>query len=110
MKSQSEQKATEAAELSKRILNYDHILLLDVKGKEYDTQGFSTLLGAKMNQGIKNLCFVIGGPYGFDPSLTKEHPGISLSRLTFSHQLVRLVFMEQLYRAVNLLRGGSYHH
>lgn len=87
------------------------IILLDDKGKEYTSVDFARFLEKKMISGQKDLVFVIGGPYGFsDEVMAVASAKLSLSRLTFSHQLVRLVFMEQLYRAMTIIKGEPYHH
>ena len=89
----------------------DHLILLDEKGKEVTSPGFANYLQQNMNNGIKRLIFVVGGPYGFSSELIKRSNGmISLSKLTFSHQMVRLFFVEQLYRAMTILKNEPYHH
>lgn len=90
---------------------YERVFLLDEKGKEISTIEFSDFLQKQLNIGGKNMCFVIGGSYGFNPE-TKENVDalISLSKLTFPHQLVRVVFLEQLYRAFTILNNEKYHH
>jgi 23S rRNA (pseudouridine1915-N3)-methyltransferase len=85
--------------------------LLDENGKEYDSVGFSSFMQQQMNAGIKNIFFVVGGPYGFSDDVYKRANGkISLSKMTFSHQMVRLFFVEQLYRAMTILKKEPYHH
>jgi 23S rRNA (pseudouridine1915-N3)-methyltransferase len=85
--------------------------LLDENGKNFSSVGFSEELQKKMNSGIKTLVFVIGGPYGFSQEVYGKAQGkISLSAMTFSHQMVRLFFIEQLYRAFTILRNEPYHH
>lgn len=87
------------------------VVLLDVKGKTATSEEFSNFINSRMLSGIKNLCFVIGGAYGFSNELyARSQFKISLSQMTFSHQLVRLIFMEQLYRAMTILKGEPYHH
>lgn len=89
----------------------DHPVLLDVAGKPLSSEGFSVYLQQIMNKGTRNLGFVIGGPYGFSEEVYRAVPdSISMSSMTFSHQLVRLVFLEQLYRAFTIIRGEPYHH
>ena len=89
----------------------DMAVLLDVSGKQLDSIGFSVFLQKALNRGIRNLSFVIGGPYGFSDELYQAVPDrVSLSKMTFSHQLIRLVFLEQLYRAFTIIRGEPYHH
>jgi 23S rRNA (pseudouridine1915-N3)-methyltransferase len=89
----------------------DVMVLLDENGGQYSSEGFADLLQKKMNAGVRNLIFVVGGPYGFAPSVyatCKER--ISLSRMTFSHQMVRVFVVEQFYRAMTILNNEPYHH
>jgi len=89
----------------------DVMVLLDENGEQYSSEGFAGFMQKKMNAGVRNLIFVVGGPYGFDASVyaaVKEK--ISLSRMTFSHQMVRMFFVEQIYRAMTILSGEPYHH
>jgi 23S rRNA (pseudouridine1915-N3)-methyltransferase len=89
----------------------DQLVLLDENGKSFSSVGFSEELQKKMNSGIKTLVFVIGGPYGFSEAVYAKAQGkISLSAMTFSHQMVRLFFIEQLYRGFTILRNEPYHH
>lgn len=100
----------EAALLLKRLKATDHVVLLDERGQQFDSIAFAEHLNALEGR-VNHLIFVIGGPYGFSEEMYhKAHAKISLSRLTFSHQLVRLIFMEQLYRAFTILKGEPYHH
>ncbi len=109
--SETEQKKREAALILKQIPQAAILILLDEKGKQYSSLEFSTLLQKRMNSGIKELVFVIGGPYGFTDILYEKcHQKISLSKMTFSHQMVRLFVVEQLYRAFTILRNEPYHH
>ncbi len=109
--SENQQKELEGQEILKRISPSDALVLLDEKGKTYTSVGFSEFLQKKMNSGLKNLVFVIGGPYGFSESVYGKAQGkVSLSSMTFSHQMVRLFFTEQLYRAYTILRNEPYHH
>mgnify|MGYP006292794763 FL=1 len=104
-------KEKEAELLTKHILKADCIVLLDEKGKEMSSSEFSEFLQKKMNTGIRELIFVVGGAWGFHESVKKTaHHKISLSRLTFSHQMVRLFFVEQLYRAFTIIKGEAYHN
>ena len=81
------------------------------KGTSYGSVEFSKYLQKKMNSGIKRLVFIVGGPYGFDSSIyDKYQDKLSLSKMTFSHQMVRLFFCEQLYRAMTILKNEPYHH
>jgi len=109
--SQTEQNAKEAVMISNKFLPGDIIVLLDEHGKEMKSTEFASFLNKQFLSGSKNLVFVVGGPFGFDPSLKKQASSIlSLSRMTFSHQMVRLFFAEQLYRGLTIIRGESYHH
>jgi len=87
------------------------VYLLDEKGEELSSQELAGFLEKKMVAGCRDLFFVIGGPYGFSEKITGKSSGqLSLSKLTFSHQMVRLLFAEQLYRALSIVRGDPYHH
>ena len=89
----------------------DELILLDEHGTEFTSVGFSEYLQKKMNAGGKRLVFLIGGPYGFSPNVYKRANGkVSLSKMTFSHQMIRLIFVEQIYRAFTILKGEPYHH
>lgn len=104
-------KFNEGEKLLKVIPTDAIVVLLDVKGKTATSEEFSNFINSRMLSGIKNLCFVIGGAYGFSNELyARSQFKISLSQMTFSHQLVRLIFMEQLYRAMTILKGEPYHH
>jgi len=109
--SEKQQKQAEGSIIQKRITKSDTLILLDEKGKSYNSVLFSQFLQKKMNSGLKTLVFVIGGPYGFSEEIYSRAQGkISLSAMTFSHQMVRLFFIEQLYRAFTILRNEPYHH
>ncbi|WP_432411388.1 23S rRNA (pseudouridine(1915)-N(3))-methyltransferase RlmH [Rasiella sp. SM2506] len=109
--SEDQQKQLEGAEILKRTTSSDHLIVLDEKGKEFTSEKFATFLQKKMNSGLKNLVFVIGGPYGFSPEIYERAQGkVSLSQMTFSHQMVRLFMVEQLYRGFTILRNEPYHH
>ena len=87
------------------------MILLDENGKQLDSVGFSQYLQKHMNSGIKQLVFVIGGPYGFSPEVYQKAKGkLSLSKMTFSHQMIRLFVIEQLYRGFTILKNEPYHH
>jgi 23S rRNA (pseudouridine1915-N3)-methyltransferase len=89
----------------------DQLILLDENGSTFSSVAFSDYLQKKMNAGIKTLVFVIGGPYGFSEVVYKKAQGkISLSEMTFSHQMVRLFVIEQLYRGFTILKNEPYHH
>jgi 23S rRNA (pseudouridine1915-N3)-methyltransferase len=105
------QKQKEGELILKKLNNTDVLILLDENGKAFDSVGFSNYLQKHMNSGIKQLVFVIGGPYGFSDEIYKKANGkISLSKMTFSHQMIRLFFIEQLYRGFTILRNEPYHH
>ena len=87
------------------------LILLDENGKTFNSVGFSKFLQKKFNQGGKSIVFVVGGAYGFSEEMYARANGkISLSEMTFSHQMVRLFFIEQIYRALTILKGEPYHH
>lgn len=89
----------------------DCVILLDEHGKEYSSAEFASFLQSKMNAGVRNLMFVAGGPFGFAPEAYQAAQGkISISKMTFSHQMIRLLFTEQLYRALTILKGEPYHN
>ena len=109
--SETLQKQAEGEAILKRLQHADTLILLDENGKQFSSVGFSQFLQKKMNSGLKNLVFVIGGPYGFSEEIYERANGkISLSKMTFSHQMVRLFFIEQLYRGFTILRNEPYHH
>ena len=109
--SENEQKQKESELILSKIKNTDVLVLLDENGKQMSSVDFSDYLQKQMNSGIKTLAFVIGGPYGFSKEVYhKAVSKISLSKMTFSHQMVRLFFVEQLYRGFTILRNEPYHH
>ncbi len=109
--SQTEQKKREGSLINSMVNPSDVLVLLDERGKQYDSKDFSLVLQKRMNSGIKNLIFVIGGPYGFDKAVyARANQELSLSKMTFSHQMIRLFFVEQLYRGFTILRNEPYHH
>lgn len=109
--SEDQQKTKEAELISKNLSNTDYIVLLDENGQELSSMQFSGFINKKMLSSVQNLVFVVGGPYGFDNSLlTTASEKLSLSKMTFSHQMVRLFFAEQVYRAFTILKGEPYHH
>ncbi len=109
--SESQQKEKEGELILSKIGSTDQLILLDENGKNYSSIDFAGELQKKMNSGIKTLVFVIGGPYGFSSEVYEKAQGkISLSSMTFSHQMVRLFFIEQLYRAFTILKNEPYHH
>lgn len=104
-------KELEGREILSKIQQGDSILLLDEHGKMYSSVQFSQFLQQKFNSGGKAIAFVVGGAYGFSEELYFAASGkISLSSMTFSHQMVRMIFFEQLYRAMTILKGEPYHH
>lgn len=108
---ESQQKSKEAELIAKQISSSDVVLLLDEKGKKHSSVSFAQYLNKQMIGSVQHLVFIIGGPYGFDESIYKRSNGsISLSDMTFSHQMVRLFFVEQLYRAFTILKNEPYHH
>ena len=109
--SKEQQKAKEGELILGNVASSHHLILLDERGKEFTSVAFADELQKKMNAGIKQLTFVIGGPYGFSKEVYDRANGkLSLSKLTFSHQMIRLFFVEQLYRAFTILRNEPYHH
>lgn len=108
---EAQQKTKEAELILKQINNPDLVVLLDEKGKKHTSVSFSNYLNKQMIGSVQHLIFIIGGPYGFDESIYKRaNSSLSLSDMTFSHQMVRLFFVEQLYRAFSILKGEPYHH
>ncbi len=108
---ETRKKQLEGHEILKRITQADTLILLDENGKSYSSVSFSDYLQKKMNSGLKNLVFVIGGPYGFSEEVYDRAIGkIALSKMTFSHQMLRLFFIEQLYRGFTILQNEPYHH
>lgn len=104
-------KQEEGKLILKKVQSADTLFLLDENGKEIDSPEFSNFLQKQMNSGTRNLLFVVGGAYGFSEEVYQRSSGkISLSRMTFSHQMVRAFFFEQLYRAFTIQRGEPYHH
>ena len=109
--SEVQQKEKEGALILSKLQNTDDLVLLDDKGKHFTSIEFSQYLQKKMNSGIKQLVLVIGGPYGFSDSVYKKAIAkISLSKMTFSHQMIRLFTIEQIYRAFTILKNEPYHH
>ncbi|MDD3687216.1 MAG: 23S rRNA (pseudouridine(1915)-N(3))-methyltransferase RlmH [Bacteroidales bacterium] len=105
------QKKLEGEKILEGITVSDVVVLLDENGKEYSSREFAGFISKQMNASVKNLIFVVGGPYGFSDDVYKRaNYKISLSRMTFSHQLIRLIFAEQLYRAFAIINNEPYHH
>ena len=109
--SESQQKEKEGELILAKTQKSDILILLDENGKQYTSIEFSKYLQKYMNSGIKTLIFVIGGPYGFSNLVQQRANGkLGLSKMTFSHQMVRLFFIEQLYRGFTILKNEPYHH
>ena len=109
--SNEQQKEKEGELILKAIQPSDVVVLLDEKGKEFRSVEFAAWMRNKLNTVNRRLVFVIGGPYGFSADVyAAASERLSLSKMTFSHQMIRLIFVEQLYRAMNILSGGPYHH
>jgi len=109
--SEVQQKEKEGELILSKLQNTDQLVLLDDKGNAYSSIQFSQYLQKKMNSGIKQLVIVIGGPYGFSEAVYKKSSGkVSLSKMTFSHQMIRLFVVEQLYRGFTILKNEPYHH
>lgn len=109
--SEAEQKRLEGEQILKLISDADHLMLLDEHGAELRSIEFADMLQRRMSAGTKRLVFVIGGPYGFsDAVYQRANSKLSLSKMTFSHQIVRAIFTEQLYRAFTILKNEPYHH
>ena len=105
------QKEEEGKLILSKITPTDRLMLLDENGKEMNSVGFSSFLQKQMNSGIKQLVLVIGGPYGFSEAVYQKASGtLALSKMTFSHQMVRLFVIEQLYRGFTILKNEPYHH
>ncbi|WP_026969356.1 23S rRNA (pseudouridine(1915)-N(3))-methyltransferase RlmH [Algoriphagus terrigena] len=105
------QKEKEGELIMKNVIASDDLILLDERGKSYSSMEFSEYLQKKMNAGLKQLIFVIGGPYGFsDEVYARANGKLSISKMTFSHQMIRPFFIEQLYRGFTILRNEPYHH
>ncbi|MGV6844494.1 MAG: 23S rRNA (pseudouridine(1915)-N(3))-methyltransferase RlmH [Lutibacter sp.] len=106
-----QQKVKEGQLILNRLSPSDTLILFDEKGKEFRSIELANFVQKKMNQGLKQLVFVIGGPYGFSKEVyQKASEKVSLSKLTFSHQMIRLLITEQLYRAFTILKNEPYHH
>ena len=109
--SEDAQKQQEGRSIIAALQPGDIVTLLNERGKELTSREFSLMIERRMVQGIKRLVFVIGGPYGFSNEVYERADSkLSLSRMTFTHEMVRLFFMEQIYRAMTIMRGEPYHH
>lgn len=106
-----QQKEREGELLRKQLREGDFVVLLDEGGREFRSMEFASYLEKKQSLVARRLVFIVGGPYGFSPDIYKlAREKVSLSKMTFSHQMVRLFFVEQIYRAMTILRGEPYHH
>ena len=104
-------KKLEGDEIMAKLPVGEELILLDEKGKHYSSLQFSDFLQKKFNQGGKGITFVVGGAYGFSDAVYERATGkMSLSTMTFSHQMIRMIFFEQVYRAFTILKGEPYHH
>ena len=109
--STEQQKEKEGELILKSLQSGDYIVLLDEKGKEFRSVEFASWMERKLSNAGRRLVFIIGGPYGFSEKIYQiANEKLSLSKMTFSHQMIRLIFVEQLYRAMTILNGGPYHH
>ena len=109
--SELQQKNKEGSLILSTLQPQEELWLMDEKGREMSSRSFSKYLQKKMNSGIKSLIFVIGGPYGFSEEVYARASGkISMSKMTFSHQMIRVFAVEQLYRAFTILKNEPYHH
>lgn len=108
---QEKQKQLEGEQLLKQFSAGDYVVLLDEKGAEYRSREFASWLEKRMASGTRKLWFVIGGPYGFSEEVyARADDRLSLSKMTFSHQIIRAIFTEQLYRAFTIINNEPYHH
>ncbi|NGM73804.1 23S rRNA (pseudouridine(1915)-N(3))-methyltransferase RlmH [Sphingobacterium sp. SGL-16] len=109
--SEAQQKEKEAELFYKNIQSGDFVVLLDERGKEFRSIEFSSFIEKKMVASVQHMVFLIGGPYGFAEEIKQRaNSFVSLSKMTFSHQMVRLFFVEQIYRAFTIMKGEPYHH
>lgn len=109
--SKSQIKELEGKEIMSKISSVEQVILLDESGKKFSSVEFSKFIQQKFNQGGKTVVFVVGGAFGFSEEVYQRATDkISLSSMTFSHQMIRMIFFEQLYRAMTILRGEPYHH
>ncbi|MCM1490529.1 MAG: 23S rRNA (pseudouridine(1915)-N(3))-methyltransferase RlmH [Muribaculum sp.] len=109
--SESQQKIAEGSVILGELSTSDRVVLLDERGEMLTSRGFSEFLQKGMASGKKRMVFVVGGPYGFSPEVyARADAKLSFSRMTFSHEMIRLFFTEQVYRAMTILKGEPYHH
>ncbi len=108
---EAKQKDAEGKAILAALQQGDNVILLDERGRQKTSREFSEMIVEKMNRGLRRLVFVIGGPYGFSADVyARADSQLSLSRMTFTHEMVRLFFTEQVYRAMTIIRGEPYHH
>ena len=108
---QNQQKTLEGEQILRQLQDSDYVVLLDEHGQELRSIEFATWMSKKQQAVSRRLVFIIGGPYGFSPAIyQRANEKLSLSKMTFSHQMVRMIFIEQLYRAFTILKGEHYHH
>ncbi|WP_373056452.1 23S rRNA (pseudouridine(1915)-N(3))-methyltransferase RlmH [Zunongwangia sp. H14] len=108
---ENQQKIKEGDAILAKLQHSDFVILLDENGKQFSSEAFSEYIQKRLNSGLKQLIFIVGGPFGFSEVVYKRADAkISLSKMTFSHQMVRLFFTEQLYRAFTILKNEPYHH
>lgn len=106
-----QQKEKEGKLIINKIDSSDFVVLMDENGKEYRSTQWAEFFQNKMNSGIKSLCLIVGGPYGFSQEVyQKSNQKVALSKMTFSHQMIRLLLLEQCYRAMSILKNEPYHH
>lgn len=104
-------KESEGKEILSRCGAVDQVVLLDENGRQFGSEDFADFIQGYMNSGLKNLIFVVGGAFGFsDAVYQRANAKVSLSKMTFSHQMIRMIFFEQLYRAMTILKNEPYHH
>ena len=109
--SEAQQKSAEGEAILRLLDDSDRVVLLDEKGSEFRSVEYADWLQKRMNSGVKRLVFIIGGPYGFSPEVySRSNEKMSLSKMTFSHQIIRAIFTEQLYRAFSIINNSPYHH
>ena len=109
--SEDQQKRTEGTKILSLLDKSDYVVLLDEHGKEYTSMQYSSYIQKRMLSGAKKVVFVIGGPYGFSQEVyDRANDKISFSKMTFKHEMIRLIFTEQLYRAYTIINHEPYHH
>lgn len=109
--SEAQQKKAEGDAILRQLTTSDHVVLMDERGREYTSEEWASWMQKRMASGCKRLVFVIGGPYGFSQEVYDRADGlVALSKMTFSHQIVRAIFAEQLYRAFTIINNEPYHH